>query len=165
VRQLVGRSGLRGRLLVALVATSALTLAVAAAALLPPLQDRLREQRVNDLQAATEADVPQFDRLLGSTLRRYAREPESIRRNALVGQMQNRANLLRQRTGARVVVTDAVPERVYDTDTATALPQRLVLRALVDGEPSRTVSGNTVTVVAQLFPIPSPGRLTETHPE
>jgi signal transduction histidine kinase len=165
VRHLVGRSGLRGRLLVALVATSALSLAVAAAALLPPLQDRLREQRVNDLEAATEADVPQFDRLLGSTLRRYAREPESVRRNALVGQMQNRANLLRQRTGARVVVTDAVPERVYDTDTATALPQRLVLRALVDGANSRTVSGNTVTVVAQLFPIPSPGRLTETHPE
>jgi hypothetical protein len=42
VRRLLRRSGLRGRLLVALVATSALTLAVAAAALLPPLQSRLR---------------------------------------------------------------------------------------------------------------------------
>jgi signal transduction histidine kinase len=147
------------------VATSALTLAVAAAALLPPLQDRLREQRVNDLQAATEADVPQFERLLGTTLRRYAREPESVRRNALVGQMQSRANLLRQRTGARVVVTDAVPERLYDTDTATALPQRLVLQALIDGDSSKTVNNNTVTVVAQLFPIPPPGRLTGPHPE
>jgi signal transduction histidine kinase len=166
VRRLLGRPGLRGRLLVALVATSAVTLAAAAAALLPPLQDRLREQRVNDLQAATDADVPQFERLLGATLRRYANEPESVRRNALVGQMQNRANLLRQRTGARVVVTDAVPERVYDTDTATPLPQRLVLRALVEGGDSRTVSeNNTVTVIAQLFPIPPAGRLTESHPE
>jgi signal transduction histidine kinase len=167
VRRLLGRPGLRGRLLVALVATSAVTLAAAAAALLPPLQDRLREQRVSDLQAATEADVPQFERLIGTTLRRYAREPESVRRNALVGQMQNRANLLRQRTGARVVVTDAIPERIYDTDTATALPQRLVLRALVEGDNSSTLSDNTntVTVIAQLFPIPPPGRLTESHPE
>jgi len=165
VRRLLGRSGLRGRLLIALVATSALTLAVAAAALLPPLQDRLRTQRVDDLQAATEADVPQFERLLGATLRRTAREPEGVRRTELVFQMQSRANILRQRTGARVVVTDAVPERVYDTDTATALPQHLVLRALIDGDNSRTVSDNAVTVVAQLVPIPPPGRLAESHPE
>ena len=84
VRQVFRRSGLRGRLLIALVATSALTLAVAAAALLPPLQDRLRTQRVDDLQAATEADVPQFEAVLGRALHDTAREPESLRRTELV---------------------------------------------------------------------------------
>jgi signal transduction histidine kinase len=165
VRQIFRRSGLRGRLLIALVATSALTLAVAAAALLPPLQDRLRTQRVDDLQAATEADVPQFEQVLGKALRDTAKDPENVRRTELLLDTQSRATLLRQRTGARVVVTDSIPERVYDTDTASALPAGLLYRAIIDGDNVRAVSGSTVTVIAQLFPIPAPGRLTESHPE
>jgi signal transduction histidine kinase len=165
VRQLLGGWGLRGRLLIALVATSALTLAVAAAALLPPLQDRLRTQRVDDLQAATEADVPQFEKVLGNALRSTARAPESERRTQLVLDTQSRATLLRQRTGARVVVMDSVPERIYDTDTASAVPGRLVYGALIAGDNARAVDGNTVTVIAQLFPVPAPGRLIEDHPE
>jgi signal transduction histidine kinase len=164
VRILLRRSGLRGRLLVALVATSALTLAVAAAALLPPLQNRLKTQRVNDLQAATEADALQFENALRTSLRQTARDSESFRRTDLIFAMQRRAGILRQRTGARVVVTDAIPERIYDTDTATALPQRLVLRALVAGDNSRTVSDNTVTVVVQLVP-QVPPRVTAAHPQ
>jgi signal transduction histidine kinase len=46
--------GLRGRLLLALVATSAVTLAVAAAVTLSPLQDRLREQSETNLQNAMQ---------------------------------------------------------------------------------------------------------------
>jgi signal transduction histidine kinase len=165
VRQLLGRSGLRGRLLIALVATSALTLAAAAAALLPPLQDRLRTQRVDDLQAATEADVPQFEKVLGNALRSKARAAESERRTQLVLDTQSRATLLRQRTGARVVVMDSIPERIYDTDTASAVPGRLVYGALIAGDNVRAVDGNTVTVIAQLVPVPAPGRLLEDHPE
>jgi signal transduction histidine kinase len=165
VRQILRRSGLRGRLLVALVATSALTLAVAAAALLPPLQNRLRTQRIDDLQAATEADVPQFEQVLGKALRETAKAPESERRTQLLIDAQSRATLLRQRTGARVVVTDAIPERIYDTDTASALPAGLLYRAVIEPENVRSISGNTVTVIAQLFPIPAPGRLSESHPE
>jgi signal transduction histidine kinase len=157
-------TGLRGRLLIALVATSALTLAVAAAALLPPLQERLRTQRVDDLQAATEADAPQFENELRNSLRATAGDSEPVRRNDLVFAMQRRATVLRQRTGARVVVTDYVPERVYDTDTATPLPQRMLLQALIGGENSRTVGDNVVTVVAQLRP-PVPERVLERHPE
>jgi signal transduction histidine kinase len=165
VRQIFGRSGLRGRLLVALVATSALTLAAAALALLPPLQDRLRTQRVEDLQAATEADIPQFEQVLGRALRDTAREPEALRRNELVIETQSRATLLRQRTGARVVVTDSTPERIYDTDTASALPANLLYSALVRGNNVRAISGSTVTVIAQVFPVPPPGRLAQDHPE
>ena len=77
--QLFRRSGLRGRLLIALVLTSALTLVVAAAALLPPLQERLKTQRVEDLQAATEADVPQFEKALVTPCarRRATRTPRA----------------------------------------------------------------------------------------
>ena len=67
MKQFFRRSGLRGRLLIALVATSALTLAVAAAALLPPLQDRLRTQRADDLEAATITDAVNFEDKLRST--------------------------------------------------------------------------------------------------
>ena len=165
MRQVFRRSGLRGRLLIALVATSALTLVVAAAALLPPLQDRLRTQRVDDLQAATEADVPQFEQVLGRALHDYAREPESVRRTELLLRTQERATLLRQRTGARVVVTDSIPIRVYDTDTASALPANLLYSALINGDNIRAVTGSTVTVVAPLFPSPPPGTLLKSHPE
>jgi predicted lysophospholipase L1 biosynthesis ABC-type transport system permease subunit len=51
---MIGRAlrGLRGRLLLALVATSAVTLAVAAAITLSPLQQRLRAQTATNLQTA-----------------------------------------------------------------------------------------------------------------
>jgi signal transduction histidine kinase len=165
VRRLFRRSGLRGRLLIALVLTSALTLVVAAAALLPPLQERLKTQRVEDLQAATDADVPQFEKALVTSLRESAKGSDTARRTDLLFKVQSRANILRQRTGARVVVTDLTPERIYDTDTATALPTRLVYQALISGEPSRTVSSDDVTVVAQLFPVGAPRRVLDAHPE
>jgi signal transduction histidine kinase len=165
VRRLFRRSGLRGRLLIALVATSALTLVVAAAALLPPLQDRLRTQRVDDLQAATEADAPQFEDVLAETLRDTANDSESIRRTSLVIAMQDRATILRQRTGARVVVTDLTPERIYDTDTATALPASLLYRSVIAGDNSREVSSDAVTVVAQLYPLGIPRKVVDAHPE
>jgi signal transduction histidine kinase len=162
--RLLLRPGLRWRILIALVATSALTLAVAAAALLPPLQDRLRTQRVDDLQAATEADSPQFDSALATSLRNTARSTETVRRNDLLLAMLQRATLLRQRTGARVVVTDAVPRRIFDTDTSTPLPARLVYGALIAGDNSRAVSGDAVSVVVQLQPA-VPARVLAAHPE
>ena len=51
------RIGLRPRLLAALVATSIVTLGVAALALLPPLQDRLASQASADHESATDADT------------------------------------------------------------------------------------------------------------
>src|SRR6185295_11270497 len=101
--------GLRGRLLVALVATSALTLAVAAAALLPPLQERLQSQRASDLEAATIADAGQFEGTLRSIQTRTRGRPQSEINSALTLGIQSRALNLRQRTGARVVVDDGVP--------------------------------------------------------
>jgi len=52
--------GLRGRLLLALVATSVLTLVVAALALVGPLTERLREQSIESLRQAALAARPDF---------------------------------------------------------------------------------------------------------
>jgi signal transduction histidine kinase len=157
VRGVLGRSGLRGRLLIALVATSALTLAVAAAALLPPLQERLRTQRANDLEAATIADAGQFERTLRSILEETRGHPQSEVNTALTVGIQRRALNLRQRTGARVVVDDGVPPTdptrppsVYDTDVAASLPLGQILRTLTAQQDQRTISGGNVTVSVYL---------------
>jgi hypothetical protein len=152
VRVLRHRSGLRWRLLVALVATSTLTLAAASAALLPPLQDRLRTQRADDLATATETDALGFERAIEQSLQRTRGEPADARRFALQQDVQSRALILRQRTGARVLVTDAVPGPVYDTDNDAPFPQRLVLRSLIDDQDSRLVSDEAVTVAVLLLP-------------
>jgi signal transduction histidine kinase len=146
------RSGLRGRLLIALVATSTVTLLAASAALLPPLQDRLRTQRADDLTAATETDALGFERAIEQSLARTRREPDATRRFVLQQDVQSRALILRQRTGARVLVTDAVPQPVYDTDNDAPFPQRLVLRSLIDEEDARSVTDEAVTVAVQLLP-------------
>jgi signal transduction histidine kinase len=52
--------GLRGRLLVAFVATSVLTLAVVGAIVLGPLQNQLRDQSVDNLSDAVLAVAPEF---------------------------------------------------------------------------------------------------------
>jgi len=57
--------GLRPRLLVALLLTSAVTIGAAALSLLPPLQDRLRDQSASSLQNTVLASVPRFTGLIG----------------------------------------------------------------------------------------------------
>jgi hypothetical protein len=57
-------AGLRWRLLLALLATSAVTLGVAALVVLPPLQDRLREQSIEGLETAVNHNVGAFERKL-----------------------------------------------------------------------------------------------------
>jgi signal transduction histidine kinase len=157
VRSLRRRSGLRSRLLVALVATSALTLAVAAAALLPPLQERLRTQRVDDLEAATVTEAGVFERQLRDTLRRTRGQPQDVVMFELQSAVRDRALRLRLRTGARVVVDDGVPPTdptrppaIWDTDTDSALPVAQLLRTLNRQEDQRTVSNGNVTVSVYL---------------
>jgi signal transduction histidine kinase len=157
VRQIFRRSGLRGRLLVALVLTSALTLVVAAGALLPPLQERLRTQRADDLEAATVADTATFEAALRDSLRRNRKEPETIQVSSLTFDIQDRALNLRQRTGARVVVDDAIPPTdptrpptIYDTDVAASVPVGQILRTLITQQDQRTVANGFVTVSVYL---------------
>ena len=52
--------GLRWRLLLALVATSAVTLGATALVVLPPMQDRLRSQSADSLENQVAAVLPKF---------------------------------------------------------------------------------------------------------
>ena len=56
--------GLRGRLLLALVLTSVVTLGAAAAVVLSPLQQRLRDQSIESVRAAVLAARPRFETAL-----------------------------------------------------------------------------------------------------
>jgi signal transduction histidine kinase len=150
--------GLRPRLLAALVFTSAVTLGVAALALLPPLQERLTDQAASDLENATTADAQLFERDIDTSLRRTlkARETPEQRLVQLRLDMQNRASILRQRTGARVIVAASVPDEqpVADTDFAgSAIPRNEILNVIGTPE-ARTVRRDNQVIVAQPLDIP-----------
>jgi signal transduction histidine kinase len=142
--------GLRPRLLAALVFTAVVTLGVAALALLPPLQDKLTQQARNDLDAATGADAQFFEQKIvasfASTKKIADRQERlSARSSALYG----RATTLRDRTGARVIVTDSVPgeDPIVDTDFAgSKIPEHEIIRAISTGFGRSVRSGDDVIV-------------------
>jgi signal transduction histidine kinase len=141
--------GLRPRLLAALVFTAAVTLGVAALALLPPLQQRLTDQASRDLENATQTDRPLFERQIVSVLRGTRGRPREERVAELVRVLQNRAFTLHLRTDARVILTDAVPESIVDSDFAgSALPRSDILRAIADPE-RRTVRRDSQVIVTE----------------
>ncbi|HEV2752720.1 MAG TPA: HAMP domain-containing sensor histidine kinase [Solirubrobacteraceae bacterium] len=117
-RRLPRRSfGLRPRLVVALVLTAAVTLGVAALALLSPLQARLATQAERNVRAAALTARPGFEEAIpGGTddVRRLARQ-------------------LERRTGAsRVVVDDGVFDSQFLADTAAAgTPDREITLAIL----------------------------------
>lgn len=86
--------GLRWRLLLALVLTSAVTLGAAAAVVLGPLQARLRDQSTESLRAAVLAARPQFE----VALRRRGMQRELA--------LDIEASQLSDQTGARVLIAD-----------------------------------------------------------
>ena len=86
--------GLRGRLLLALVLTSMVTLGVAAAVVLSPLQQRLRDQSIESLRAAVLAARPRFEDAL---------KQRGLNRELALG---TEAFELSDQTAGRVLVTD-----------------------------------------------------------
>ena len=143
--------GLRPRLLAALVFTSAVTLAVAALALLPPLQQRLTDQAADDLDHATTVDAPLFHDAIVASLKRTRQERQAEERLFRLGQdVSNRAFTLRVRTDARVIVASSVPGAppVFDTDAAqSALPRNEILSAISNPVPRTVRRDNQVIVV------------------
>ena len=86
--------GLRGRLLLALVLTSMVTLGAAAAVVLSPLQQRLRDQSIESLRAAVLAARPRFEDAL---------KQRGLNRELALG---TEAFELSDQTAGRVLVTD-----------------------------------------------------------
>ncbi len=115
--------GLRARLVLALLATSAVTLAVAALTLLPPLERRLRKEEVESLLSTTVAFRPAFQEVEGGPGR------------ALSGDLSRAARSLERRTGARVVIFDDRLMPVVDTLPPRSLGRRVSADELLDRFP------------------------------
>jgi signal transduction histidine kinase len=102
----MGFGGLRGRLLIALVVTSAVTLAAAAAVVLGPLQQRLRDQSTESLRAAVLAARPRFEAGM-------AQRSKVDREIAL----SSEAFELSDQTAGRVLVTDVALTPASDSES------------------------------------------------
>jgi signal transduction histidine kinase len=96
--------GLRARLIVALAVVSALSLGVAALALLSPLQERLRNEALKNLTAAVLANKPYLQRL--------ARTPSGVTPVAAMALAHDIAH----RTHAHTIVLDAGGRVLAATD-------------------------------------------------
>ena len=112
--------GLRGRLLLSLVFTSAVTLVVAAAITLSPLQSRLRSESANALEGTTESLRGELTQAL---------DEHSARRIAKVGY-----DLSQRLGGARVLAADPTfsaggesPAFLFDSDVAGSQTDALAL--------------------------------------
>ena len=114
------RPGLRAQLVLALLATSAVTLVAALATLVPPLEHRLDSDRLRDMrELARTADLG-----LARLPRRDLR-PGSARQDALVRE-------LARRMGGRVALFDARGIELADTDPERREPRSGTPERLVD---------------------------------
>ncbi|MGZ4203050.1 MAG: histidine kinase dimerization/phospho-acceptor domain-containing protein, partial [Thermoleophilaceae bacterium] len=95
--------GLRGRLVAALILTSAVALGVAAVTLLPPLERNLRTQELRTLRDTAIASRPSFEDL------------EQRQVSASSARLEHLADALERRTGARVLLFDEQGQLVIDT--------------------------------------------------
>jgi signal transduction histidine kinase len=141
MRRPLGPGGLRTRLLLALLLTSAVTLAVAATVLLSPLSDRLREQSAQNLRAAVLASRPEFER----ALRRLPEDPFALR---------GVAEELRQRTDGRVLVQGVLPgDFAYNTNTGASTRGALLVALRTQRTQTTTtdVQGDDVRIAVRLF--------------
>jgi signal transduction histidine kinase len=106
--------GLRARLIGALVVTSAVTLGAVAVALLSPLQQRLRNDRLDTLAADVLAIRPSFAKLGPDELRPGSKELKAV------------VTSLHRRTSADVAVLDSQGRPLAATDVDTGPFSQLV---------------------------------------
>jgi signal transduction histidine kinase len=110
-------SGFGARLVAALLLVSAVSLAVAAVALLSPLEHRLRDERLDALTAAALRRAPAFDRLTAGNLRTEGgRLARSLGRSA----------------GAQVQLVDARGNALVTTDPDEPVMRAVAVRAVQD---------------------------------
>ena len=156
--------GLRGRLLVAFVFTSVLTLAVVGAIVLGPLQNQLRDNSVDNLRDAVLVVAPEFRAALERPVP-DADDPESVaddaaRTAALEARSVSVGGAvfeLQRRIDTRVLVDaddddSSPPDFFYDSDLAST-SQDATLAALTAIRRDRTVvnvEGDQVTVAMRL---------------
>ena len=127
---------LRPRLLVALLATSLVTLGAAAIVLLPPLRDRLRDESVRSATTATEAQLAALNDAL-------ARKDCSAVDDLLFG--------LSQQAAAEVFLVDnREPKPVCGSNDPDASGSLLVQTALNEGVGDQVVADDNLEIVVPL---------------
>jgi signal transduction histidine kinase len=159
-------AGLRWRLLLALVATSAVTLGAVALMVLPPMQDRLREQSADSLQTSVEAARQPFQDVF-ERLDKELKEPSQYSDDFSAWQDRYQVELgapaaaLNQQTNARVMVLDdnlmpgdaieSPPGFLYDNEftQVSSAALRVALRAWE--QEITEVTGDSVIVAAPIF--------------
>jgi signal transduction histidine kinase len=153
--------GLRGRLLAAFVVASAITLLVAAAVLLGPLQSKLRNQSIDNLRDTVVSVQGQFTEALGKTIPPPPKGQPEEPRQAVTDRLNAIGRVafeLNQRMDVRVLVDadDAdgatLPNFFYDTDF-TPPDNEATLAALDAIREDRTVirvQGDQVSVAVRL---------------
>jgi hypothetical protein len=149
MRERLTPGGLRGRLLVAFVVTSMITLAVVAAIVLGPLQRQLRDQSVETLNDALVASVPEFQGALRTPF-----EEDTLR----FQRVSDASVDLRNRVDTRVLVdadddNDTLPTFYYDSDFTPSTTQDATIAALTAIREDRavtTVEGDQVTIALHL---------------
>ena len=147
-------AGLRWRLLLALVATSAVTLAATALVVLPPMQDRLRDSSADSLGAQVAAIQPRFQDEFRELDKRNAVDFDyAIPIGELAAELNSQSN-------ARVMVldndlqgSDTDQQFLYDNEFGDPPPRALLLglRALRLGATQVQREGDDVVVAAPLF--------------
>jgi signal transduction histidine kinase len=160
--------GLRGRLLVAFVATSVLTLAVVGAIVLGPLQTQLRDQSVDNLRDAVLVAAPEFRAALDQEQPLPpSGEGDGIPREAALRNRTTDVNSaafeLQRRVDTRVLVDaddddSSPPDFFYASDFQPA-NQAATLAALTATRQDRmivNVDGDQVTVAMRLHNV-APG--------
>ena len=141
--------GLRPRLLVALVLTSAVTLAVAALALLGPLEQRLRSSNEQSVLTTVTNAKPRFSEL---RLDRATGSPPLPALRAAVA-------ALRRNTDGEINVLDSrlqVISQPPGTDNDTPIDYEAAREALVTDQPNHSLTGNVLVVA---LPVRIGGRL------
>jgi signal transduction histidine kinase len=147
-------AGLRWRLLIALLATSAITLGAVALMVLPPMQDRLREQSAESLQDGVRDATPDFQAIFDNSRSLNERQAE----------LPAPSSDLNDKTDARVMVMDlttlsgdgveAPAGWLYDSESFISEPPRaqlMALRAMRLEESLTEFDGDSVLVAAPLY--------------
>jgi signal transduction histidine kinase len=145
-------AGLRWRFLLALLATSAVTLGATALVVLPPMQDRLRAQSADSLETQVAAAQPGFQDIFEELDKQEGASDSAYQ--AALGQP---AFDLNGQSDARVLVMDDTPSSsdpfLYDTELSMP-PRRallLGLRVLRLGSTEVQREGDDVVVAVPIF--------------
>ncbi|MET0815990.1 MAG: HAMP domain-containing sensor histidine kinase [Solirubrobacteraceae bacterium] len=148
-------AGLRWRLLLALVATSAVTLGATALVVLPPLQEGLRDQSVESLENAVANNIGAFQTRMvelerEGTSRADYRFEFGEASNQLIAQSPNARVLVQDETTLPSDPNGSPPGFVYDSEFSTP-PRRALHMAIVGAYgPVTEIDGDTVLVAQPL---------------